>query len=91
MKIVTAYLDKGNELHTTALSATLSDLGDILAPTCEGMSNSVAHTLMDNRKKIEALWKEHDEAVRLNPVVNTASKPLPDENMLAYDKAHAGK
>ncbi len=56
------YFDRKGQFFKTPHEATLSDLASLLGQIGDGesLAPGIAHTLMDRRSDIEALFAEHD-------------------------------
>lgn len=59
------YFDRKGQFFKTPKEATASDLAAMLGQIGEGesLAPGIAHTLLEKREQIEALFAEHDEMV----------------------------
>ena len=57
------YFDRKGQFFKTPKEATASDLAALLGQIGEGesLAPGIAHTLLEKREQIEALFVEHDE------------------------------
>lgn len=66
MKKTVSYTDSRGQSHNTAEAATVSDLAAIFLSekTPNGVAMDVAQRILSNRKEIERIFAEHDEATQ---------------------------
>lgn len=94
MPKITAYIDAKGNIYRTPAESALSDMAAALG----GDTNiPMAKTIMANRSRIEAIFKDYDECVGPGRMVHDAQDKTNDENvakppldLTARDEVDAG-
>lgn len=59
-KATVGFTDGRGRLHSTARMATVSDIAALFG-SMEGMATGIAHTILDQRSKLEQIFAEFDD------------------------------